>query len=147
MAIIAAWAFEVFGGYVPCKLCLWQRWPYYLGIPLAMAGVLTIQREGLVGIGRVIAALLALIFAGSLALALYHAGVEWKFWAGPTDCGGRIPTGPASVTDFRASLESARSVRCDEAPWRFIGLSFAGWNAVISAMIAAFAFRATSTRM
>jgi disulfide bond formation protein DsbB len=147
LAIVTAWGFELLGGYVPCKLCLWQRWPYYLGIPAALAGILAIQREGYVGTGRAIAGAVALIFAVSVGLGLYHTGVEWKFWAGPADCGGRLPTSPTSVTDFRASLESARAMRCDDASWRFLGLSFAGWNAAISALITAFAVRATSNRM
>lgn len=147
VSILAALGFEHLGGYVPCKLCLWQRWPYYLGVPLTMAGVLTIQREGLVGIGRVLAGLCAVIFLISLGLGIYHAGVEWAFWPGPADCGGKIVTGPASVSDFRATLESAKSIRCDEAAWRLFGLSFAGWNALVSAMIAGFALRATSSRM
>lgn len=142
-AISAAWFFELVLGYNPCKLCLWQRWPYYVGMPLIVLALLSINRETGVGLARILAGLVALSFLTSVALGVYHAGVEWKFWAGPSDCGGRMVSGPASVQDFAKSLESARIVSCLDAPWRLLGLSFAGWNALISAVLAAFALRAT----
>jgi disulfide bond formation protein DsbB len=145
-AICAAWIFELVFGYIPCKLCLWQRWPYYAGIPLIVLALLSINRENGVGTARLLTGLVALSFAISLGLALYHAGVEWKFWAGPADCGGRVFSGPASVQDFAKSLESARVVSCSDAPWRFLWLSFAGWNALISAVLTGFALRATRNR-
>lgn len=146
-ALVMALLFEWLGGYVPCKLCLQQRWAYYIGVPLALAGVLTIQRVGLVGVGRALAVALALVFLASLVMGAYHAGVEWKFWAGPADCGGRIVGNPGAVGDFRAALEGARVIRCDEASGRVLGLSFAGWNVIVSALIAGFALRGASSKM
>lgn len=145
-AICAAWFFELALGYIPCKLCLWQRWPYYLGIPLIVLGLVSHAREDWAGLRRPLGALVALTFAASFALGVYHAGVEWKFWAGPADCGGRIFSGPASAMDFAKSLETARAVSCTSAPWRFIGLSFAGWNALISLALALLGMRAASSR-
>jgi disulfide bond formation protein DsbB len=146
VAIAVAWVFELGFGYVPCKLCLWQRWPYYAGIPVIFAGILMITRENGVGFARLLAGVGALLFAANALLGLYHAGVEWKFWPGPADCGGRLFSGPQSALDFRKALETARMVSCTEAPWRLLGLSFAGWNAVISATLAALCFRAASAR-
>ncbi len=145
-AIGAAWVFELVLGYIPCKLCLWQRWPYYVGLPLIVLGLLAHQREGRYGPARILGALVALTFAVSFALGVYHSGVEWKFWAGPADCGGRIFTGPANAMDFAKSLETARAVSCTSAPWRLLGLSFAGWNAVISLALALLGLRAASSR-
>jgi disulfide bond formation protein DsbB len=142
-AICAAWFFELVLGYDPCKLCLWQRWPYYIGLPLIVLALLSINRPGGLGLARLLAGGISLVFLVSFALGVYHSGVEWKFWAGPADCAGRISAGPASVQDFAKSLASARIVSCTDAPWRLIGLSFAGWNALISAVLAAFALRAT----
>jgi disulfide bond formation protein DsbB len=74
----------------------------------------------------------------SAALGAYHAGVEWRFWAGPTDCSG-------PVTDFTAKgplldqLQSIRVVRCDEAAWRFLGVSLAGYNVLVSLALVAVA--------
>ena len=84
-------------------------------------------------------AALALVFAVSAALGLHHSGVEWALWAGPSDCGGVAAPAATSVSDFLTSLETARVVSCTEAAWRFLGLSLAGWNVLISLVLAAFA--------
>jgi disulfide bond formation protein DsbB len=114
-------------GLVPCKLCLLQRWPYYVGLPLAAATAAApagpLRRTGL--------ALLALLFLGSAGLGGYHAGAEWGLWPGPNDCGGGV-AGPASAGDLLSTLETTRIVSCTEAAWRFLGLSLAGWNALVS---------------
>src|SRR3954471_6874431 len=72
--------FEHVFGYVPCKLCLMQRNPYYIAIPLGIAAALLPPRWGRVGLS-----LLALIFIVSAGLGAYHSGVEWGFFAGPSD--------------------------------------------------------------
>ncbi len=137
LAIGGAWYSEVMLGYNPCKLCLWQRWPYYLGLPFGMAAFV-LHREN-PGIARILAFFLAMTFVISVGLGIYHAGVEWKWWLGPAECGGKLLSGPASVEDFRKSLSTAKVIRCDDAAVRVLGLSFAGWNAVVSAAIATLA--------
>lgn len=140
-SILGAWFFELALGYAPCKLCLLQRWPYYLGLPVGVAGLLAHRRQ-LLGLGNVLIVVFALIFVIGMGIAIYHAGAEWKFWPGPTDCGGRIGAMPADIGDLRKSLSTARVVRCDEAALRILGLSFAGWNVLVSAAVARLALRA-----
>ena len=60
-------------------------------------------------------------------LAVYHAGVEWKWWQGPIDCSGPINKFGAASDIFKR-LDNIVVVRCDEVQWRFLGLSLAGWN-------------------
>ena len=116
-------------GLVPCKLCLWQRQPYYGGVPLAALLALLPLPEG----GRRAGLwLLALVFLGSAGLGAYHAGVEWGWFAGPADCGGGTGAAPSSVADFAASLGAVKVVSCQDAAFRFLGLSLAGWNALVS---------------
>ncbi len=135
-ALAVAFYFEYALGYAPCQLCLWQRWAYYIGIPLALAAALAVSRPLLL--------LVALIFAANAALGLYHAGVEWQFWAGPSTCGAGADSGASgSLID---SLQTTRIVPCDRASWRFLGLSFAGWNMAICAALAALAFAGTRKR-
>jgi disulfide bond formation protein DsbB len=137
-AISTALAFEHVGGLAPCPLCLQQRWAYYAAIPaLFLALILTTS-------GRPTAAGLLFLFVSiafllNAGLGVYHAGAEWKFWPGPDTCGGAtaLPTGGAggggrSLLD---RLQTAVVVRCDEASWRFLGLSFAGWNVVTSMLL------------
>ena len=80
--------------------------------------------------------LLFLIFAFSAGFGVYHAGVEWHFWQGPTACTGSTLTKAASMQDFRHQLQTQKIVRCDAVAIRILGLSLAGWNAVISSALA-----------
>lgn len=132
--LAGALASENLFGLLPCKLCLQQRWPYYIGVPLAAATVMASGRwlrVGLLG--------LALLFAVSAGLGSYHAGVEWGLFAGPTDCDGGAAPVPGSMGHFLQTLERARVVSCTEAAWRMLGLSLAGWNALISLGLAGLA--------
>ena len=131
-----ALAFEHAWGYRPCKLCLLQRWPYYVALPLALATVLASGRRALSQVGL---SLLALTFLVSAGLGTYHAGVEWGWWLGPSDCSGAAAAPAPGVGDFLRSLETVRVVSCTEAAWRLFGLSMAGWNALISLGLAALA--------
>ncbi|MDA7947982.1 MAG: disulfide bond formation protein B [Hyphomicrobiaceae bacterium] len=132
-AIVTAHGFEHLGGYNPCPLCLTQRYAYYVGIPLAALSffLARAQRHGLAAI---LLLLCGLGFLANTGLGIYHSGVEWKWWPGPASCAGGDLT-PISG-DLLQALEGARAPACDEAPWRFLGLSFAGWNAVVSLCIA-----------
>ena len=129
--ILGAWGFQLIGGYIPCELCLGQRIPYYVGLPIlaVVIGAWKITPAPL----RIVATLCVMaIFIWGAYLGAYHAGVEWKFWPGPTACTG---AGGGSFSDL-SDLNTARVVPCDEVQWRFLGLSFAGYNAVISLVVA-----------
>ncbi|HEY8566269.1 MAG TPA: disulfide bond formation protein B [Beijerinckiaceae bacterium] len=140
LTVGGALAFEHLGGLVPCKLCLLQRKPYYLALPLAvLALLLPPARRGLL-------ALLALVFVVSTSLGAHHAGVEWGFWPGPSDCGGGAGPAAGGVEDFLKQLDRTRVVSCTEAAWRFLGLSLSGWNGLISLGLAGFAALAASRR-
>ncbi len=134
-----ALVFEHAFGYVPCKLCLIQRNPYYVAIPLGLLAAVLPPRWSRIGLW-----LLALVFAVSAGLGAYHAGVEWGFWAGPSDCGGGSGAGAGNVGDFLNQLQNTRVVSCTEAAWRFLGLSLAGWNVLISLALAAVAAKAAA---
>jgi disulfide bond formation protein DsbB len=136
--IAAAWAFQIIGGYAPCPLCLDQRWPYYATIPIALFLSWTGGRESLLRAGLLLIALI--MFAGAV-LAVYHAGIEWRWWQGPQAC-----SGGAGLTGILPDLSNLRVVRCDEAALRVLGLSLAGWNALISLLIAGLALMAAHRR-
>jgi disulfide bond formation protein DsbB len=133
-AIGGAWFFEFVLKYQPCPLCLEQRVPYYIGIPLALIVALAAWRgapRALVIGGLIV---LAALMLWTCKIAVFHAGVEWKLWAGPPDCSGAATLGPAGGLLDR--LKDIIVVRCDEAAWRFLGSSLAGYNAVVSAALA-----------
>jgi disulfide bond formation protein DsbB len=142
--LAGAWFFEYVLKLAPCPLCLEQRIPYHIIIPLslllAIAALVRAPRKLLlVGFAAI-----AIAAACNIVLGLYHAGVEWHWWAGPADCSGPL-------TDLRTGgslldqLHAIQVVRCDEAAWRFLGLSLAGYNVLISlglAIIAGFGLSA-----
>jgi disulfide bond formation protein DsbB len=137
-AILGAFFFQYVLGLQPCPLCLEQRIAYYVAIPLALIAALAASRgwaRALLAAALVVIALAMLINAG---LAVYHAGVEWKFWPGPADCSGPI-TNLGRASDLAKQLRNVSVVRCDEAPWRFLGLSLAGYNVLISLALAGIA--------
>ncbi|MCJ2080884.1 disulfide bond formation protein B [Methylobacterium sp. J-090] len=129
--LAAAFYFQWVLGYVPCKLCLTERIPYYAAIPFGLLALVLPERLSRVALG--LAALSLLYGAG---LSVYHAGAEWALWPGPSDCGGGSGAAPATVTDFRAALETTRVADCSTAAWRFLGVSLAGWNAVVAFVLA-----------
>lgn len=128
--LAAAHAFQSFGGYAPCTLCLKQREVYWAALGVASAGLLAARlwRPALV---RWLCLLLAAIFLYGAGLAAYHAGVEWKWWPGPTTCTGSGSVTAADMADLLAGAR-IRGPSCDKAVWVFLGLSMAGWNALIS---------------
>lgn len=147
LALIAgAWFFELVLHLRPCKLCLEQRAPHYAAIGLA-AIALAFARSPRLQLAAL--AGLALLMAWSTGLGVYHSGVEWGVFAGPNDCGGVAAPAAAGVQDFMKQLQTTRVVSCTEAAWRFLGLSLAGYNVLISllmAAIAAWGFAATAKR-
>lgn len=143
-AVIAgALAFQHIGGYIPCALCLEQRTPYYAAMPVALLAVLASAMRGPAWLSRGLLAACALFMLYGAALGGYHAGVEWGWWPGPTDCGATAAGGiPDSAGDLLSDLSSTRPPSCDEAALRVAGLSLAGWNVLTSLAIAAVALRA-----
>ncbi len=136
--LAGAWFFQLVLDIRPCPLCLEQRYAYYLAVPLGFLVAFAASR----GAPRpALLAGLALLLLAALAnawLGAYHAGVEWKFWPGPTDCTG--PVGNfGSAGSLLDRLDTVKVIRCDEVQWRFLGLSLAGYNVLISLAMAAIA--------
>jgi disulfide bond formation protein DsbB len=136
--LAGAWFFQLVLEIKPCPLCLEQRYAYYLAVPLGALVAFTAAR----GAPRpLLLAGLALLALGALAnawLGGYHSGVEWGFWQGPTDCTG--PVGDlGSAGTLLERLDKVKVIRCDEVQWRFLGISLAGYNVLISLSMAAIA--------
>jgi disulfide bond formation protein DsbB len=135
-SISGAFVFEALG-FPPCELCLKERIPYYAAIPLAGLA-LVLAARGSSSLLRAAFAVLAVVFAGSAILGYYHAGIEWGVWPGPQECSGPLKHA-RSVEDFWRQLQSVKVARCDAPALRILGFSLAGWNALISAGLAALA--------
>ena len=134
--LAGAWFFQLVVGLSPCPLCLDQRIPYYVAVPLAIVVALVAGKKPIARAGFLA---LALVLAIGCGLAVYHAGIEWKFWPGPQDCSGAVvQLNSGSLLD---QMNRTRVIRCDEAAWRLFGISLAGYNALIAAALTLFALR------
>jgi len=126
LALLAAYALQYLGGFAPCHLCYWQRYPYMAVIAVAAFGAIT----GVVRPALVLTGLLFLIVAG---IAFYHVGVEQGVFALPTGCAS---AGTAtSIEDLRAQLATAAPA-CDQVSVSFLGLSLSNWNGFAAAFLA-----------
>jgi disulfide bond formation protein DsbB len=132
LMLAIAHGFETFGGLAPCTLCLRQREVYWVAATVALVGMAVVRLPR----GRrwrwLFDAALALIFAVGMATAIYHAGAEWKFWPGPSTCSA---SGGGASASAMADLLNGAKIKppaCDKAAWVFLGISMAGWNALIS---------------
>ncbi len=133
--ILGAYGFQYIGGLLPCKLCYWQRYAYYTAIPLAGLSLLLAATRGPAA-ARLPLLLTGLALLAGMGIAAYHAGVEYHWWPGPATCSGAPVSGDIFFQDAGPGL-----IRCDQTPWSLFGVSMAGYNAVISGLLALAAFR------
>lgn len=131
--LLGALAFQFIGGLAPCHLCILQRWPHLAAVVAGVFGLSTGSRLW----GRIWSWAGAAGAATSSAIGVYHAGVELKFWQGPTSCtgSGNALTG-LSGADLLSTSAPSGVVMCDQIAWSMLGISMAGWNAILSAMLA-----------
>lgn len=113
---------QYLGGLHPCEMCYWQRWPHAAAIllaALAFTGPASSDRS------RMLTLLAAAAIFISGAIGFYHAGVELGVFEGVTTC----TAGGAMSLD---QIMNVPLVRCDQVQWAFLGISMAGWNAILS---------------
>jgi disulfide bond formation protein DsbB len=139
-AILLAWASQIFGGLVPCELCLEQRWAYYWGLPV-LALILAFWNRLPLTVWYVAMAIVTVIFAWGTYMGSFHAGVEWGFWPGPTAC-----TGVGDSFSFESLNNLTPVIGCDVVQFRFLGISLAGYNALVSLAVVALLILAIVTR-
>lgn len=125
-AILVALASQVFGGLVPCELCLEQRLAYYIGLPILLIVLVSWNRLPLPAWYVGMAAATGVFIWGTY-MGAFHAGVEWGFWPGPTAC-----TGVGEMMDFSSLNNLTPVIGCDVVQFRFLGISMAGYNALVS---------------
>ena len=141
VVILSALAFQYLGGYIPCELCLKERWPYYIGIPVAVLAAVSSALHMPLAVTRGLLGLAAVIMLVGAGMSVYHAGVEWKFWEGPTSCSTSIDAIARKSTDLLSDLSTQHGPSCNDAALRILGLSLAGWNVVVSLILALIAYK------
>jgi disulfide bond formation protein DsbB len=132
-----AFAFQYIGGLAPCQLCLWQRWPHAAAILIGVVALVTGWR-GLAWLG----ALAALATAG---IGVFHVGVEQLWWEGLASCTAGSIEGISTADLLNPAADVAAPVRCDEIAWTMLGISMAGWNVILSLVLAGIWVKAART--
>jgi disulfide bond formation protein DsbB len=124
--MLSAWGFQYIGGYPPCKMCFWQRYPHMAAVVI---GALALALKT-----RLLAWLGAVSLMTTSGIGVYHSGVERDLWEGPTSCTSSA-IGGMSTTDLMDQIMNAPLVRCDDIPWQMFGLTMANLNALGSLVI------------
>ena len=133
-----AFGFEHIGGLVPCEMCWWQRWALigvaFFATDALVLGQVAARSPALTPVARLTGWVALAAMAANAGIALFHAGVEQKWWQGLTRC-----TAPPVAGDANAMLSDILAqplVRCDAIPWQMFGISMAGWNFLVSLTLA-----------
>jgi disulfide bond formation protein DsbB len=113
---------QFLGGLVPCEMCMWQRWPHYAAIAVALLAFVAPGRP----LKLLLTLLAGVLIAVSGGIGVYHAGVEYRWWLGPPHCSS-TQAGFDVLALMRGPL-----VRCDVPQWTLFGISLAGFNALFS---------------
>lgn len=138
LALLAgAFGFEHLGGLVPCEMCWWQRWALmataFFAADALLLGAVARRQPAMAAAVTATAWVAVLGLASNAGIALYHAGVEQKWWQGLTRC-----TAPPVAGDARSMMADILAqplVRCDAIPWQMFGISMAGWNFIVSLIL------------
>lgn len=131
--LAGAHAFQTFGGLAPCVLCLKQREWHWAVVAVAIAALLLrftpIRRP------RLIAFVLGAVFLGAAYEAFHHVAVEQHWIVARCEM-------DVDATDIQAFDPNATFVAptCDTPAWTLLGISMAGYNAIISVLAALASF-------
>ena len=124
--LAGAYGSQYWGELAPCEMCWWQRYAHMAGLAFAVVALLAGRMPDR---GRSFVWLAALDILASGAIGVFHAGVELDYWEGFTQC---TALAGGSSEDFFKSIMAAPVIRCDVVQWSFLGISMAGWNAILS---------------
>jgi disulfide bond formation protein DsbB len=127
--LAGAYAGQYWGHLFPCHMCWWQRYAHFAALGFAILALLLAR---LPDRGRAFVWLAALAILTSAGIAFYHAGVELKYFQGPSGCTSDFHAG--STEDLLKQIMDAPMILCDQVQWKFLGVSLAGWNFILSAV-------------
>lgn len=128
LLLAGAWGSQLIGGLVPCEMCHWQRWPHYAAVVVAALAFVVPGRSSKV----TMIASAAVLIAISGLIGVFHAGVEYHWWEGITACSTMVGGEGVSTDEMLRRILAAPVIRCDAAQWTLLGVSLAGFNAILS---------------
>ncbi len=125
IALISAFFIEYVLEHQPCNLCLIERIPYALSIMIIIA-IFLIKKNT-----KFLVLLLILTFIFSLAISLYHFGIEQNFFQESSVCGVKSLAESITKEDLLKQL-SEKTISCKDVTFKIFGLSLTSINIVIS---------------
>jgi disulfide bond formation protein DsbB len=125
--ILGALGSQFIGHLVPCEMCMWQRWPHYAAIGVALLAFVAPAR----GLQLLLICVAALLIGTSGVIGVLHAGVEYRWWPGFTPCAGQLDA-HLSGLDMLREIAKRPVISCDTPQWTLFGISLAGFNALFS---------------
>ncbi len=128
LVLISAFVIEYKLGHQPCKLCIYERIPYFLSILLIIKMFFSKQYE------KITLLLLSLIFVGSAILAFYHFGIEQGFFNETLVCKTESVSETLSKEELLEQLKK-NPISCKDVSFRILGLSLAAINTIFSLVI------------
>ena len=126
LMLLSAFYLEYFKGALPCDLCITQRWFHALIITYSLISFFILEK--FINVKIFILIVLSFTWLASAIAGLYHFGIEMNFWSGPDDCSSNIDFSK----DLLTYLLNKSPIKCDEIMFKILGLSLAGWNALLS---------------
>jgi disulfide bond formation protein DsbB len=126
LMLLSAFYLEYFQGALPCDLCITQRWFHALIITYSLISFFILEK--FINVKVFILIVLSFTWLASAIAGLYHFGIEMDFWSGPDDCSSNIDFSKDTLT----YLLNKSPIKCDEIMFKILGLSLAGWNALLS---------------
>ena len=126
LMLLSAFYLEYFEGALPCELCITQRWFHGLIITYSLISIFILEK--FINVKIFILIVLSFTWLASAIAGLYHFGIEMNFWLGPDDCSSNIDFSK----DLLTYLLNKSPIKCDEIMFKILGLSLAGWNALLS---------------
>ena len=116
-------------GILPCKICIWQRWPHIFNIFIALIIISSSSIPNYIIVLGLINMFLAFI------LALYHYGLEQNLWDNVFSCSGEIKFNDLSTEEILKNLNNTPIKTCEIEAWNFLNLSLTGWNMILTVFI------------
>ncbi len=136
----AALLSQYLGGLKPCVLCIYQRIPYVATISLggvALAEGRARRNHPPIVLTRWILLGCSLAFVLGAGIAVYHVGVEQKWWLGAEACTASPGLKALTLDELREQILRTPIARCDQVAWSMFGVSMAGYNVLVSLILAA----------
>jgi len=134
IALISAYFIQYSLGYQPCKLCIYERIPYFLSIFLLIAILLNLKYR------KITLLILSIVFLCGAFLSFYHFGIEQGFFSELSTCKADSSLDSLSKEQLLNELNKT-IVSCKDVDFKIIGLSLASINTIFSLVLSAIFLR------